>query len=353
MSSHALTNLKIVEPIVKVKGWMIKKFNSLSPIFLILFGVVVGAVSVYFLTKKSSAASLKVDHVRIEGRNYTNPLLLCDTDEEIENPKYETLKSRLNREIKKQIESGDMERISIYFRDLVDASAISINPEEKYIPASLNKIPLMMVVLDYARSNPDFLRTKFKYENKEDANLVQIIKPEDTLRFGSTYTVEEALEKMIKHSDNASYNELIKLVKYDDYLNLFYTLKIPIANEEGIGPYDYSHFLRVLYNATYLNRAYSEEALSLLTKSNFKDALVAGVPEKVEVAHKFGLSGEINENGNPENRQLHDCGIFYTENRDYLLCVMTKSNQPIEKIGSVIREISKIVYEEVERKKFE
>jgi hypothetical protein len=43
-----------------------------------------------------------------------------------------------------------------------------------------------------------------------------------------------------------------------------------------------------LFNASYLNRENSEKVLNLLTKTDFKDGLVAGVNDKnIAISHKF------------------------------------------------------------------
>ena len=89
----------------------------------------------------------------------------------------------------------------------------------------------------------------------------------------------------------------------------------------------------------------SEKALSYMSEVDFKQGLVAGVPGGIAIAHKFGektvgASGEI--------KQLHDCGIVYYPNNPYLLCVMSRGDS-FEYLDDTIREISHIVYEEVDR----
>lgn len=331
------------------KKLALERIKNFHPMLLIVVGFLIGTVSTYVFVNNKPETARQINQLRTNGKEYTRPLLLCDVDQEINNPQYESLKTKLNLFTNKAKNDGLIESASIYFRDLNDASVINVNPGEKFIPASLNKIPVMMQILNKARNNPGYLETKFKYLNDEDANFVQIIKPKESLKYGETYTYYDALEKMIIFSDNASYNELTKTIDYDEYLSLFSTLKIPVNNSEGISTYDYSGFFRVLYNATYLNRTHSEMALSLLTKSAYRNALVAGVPDSVVVAHKFGVSGEVDEAGKSKNRQLHDCGIFYMKDKNYLLCVMTKSNSEIAEIERIISEVSRMVYEEVKK----
>ena len=164
---------------------------------------------------------------------------------------------------------------------------------------------------------------------------------------GSLYTVRQGIEMMIRYSDNNSLNFLNHFISPVDYQTTFRDLKIPLtlnATEKNVmvNIESYSYFFRTLYNATYLNREYSEKALELLTQTNYKNGLVAGIPADVPVAHKFG-SATISENGQTVN-ELHDCGIIYNPNHPYLLCIMTKSTQTIPQFEHVLAGVSKIVY---------
>ena len=103
----------------------------------------------------------------------------------------------------------------------------------------------------------------------------------------------------------------------------------------------YASFFRILYNASYLNKEMSNKALELLSKAEFAKGLTAGVPKDIVVAHKFG------ERTHGPEKQLHDCGIIYFPHRSYILCVMTRGDR-WENLTSIIRTVSRIVYDEVE-----
>lgn len=109
-------------------------------------------------------------------------------------------------------------------------------------------------------------------------------------------------------------------------------------------------FLRVLYNATYLNANTSELLVELMTKSKYETGIRAGVPNEVTVAHKFGLLSEKDgDQGQVRSRQLHDCGIVYHVDKPYVLCVMTKSNGSILGIEEYLSQVSAKVYQSVDR----
>src|SRR5262249_44701587 len=107
----------------------------------------------------------------------------------------------------------------------------------------------------------------------------------------------------------------------------------------------YIVFFSRIYNATYLNRYYSNYAMELLVKAHFPDGLEGGVPSNVDVANKYGERG-IYEDGTLIGIELHDCGLIYTDS-PYFLCVMTKGNDESQ-LGSVIKDISAAVYNDRE-----
>ena len=113
-----------------------------------------------------------------------------------------------------------------------------------------------------------------------------------------------------------------------------------------ISPREYSRFFRTLYNGTYLSHDLSEQTLDLLSKTNFTQGLVAGIPKDIAVSHKFGEQtiNIVNLNNQQVIRELHDCGIVYLPNNPYLICIMTKGIDFIN-LQTVIKDISKISWD--------
>jgi hypothetical protein len=101
---------------------------------------------------------------------------------------------------------------------------------------------------------------------------------------------------------------------------------------------DYSRFLNVLYNGSWLSPANSELVLGWLTESSFRDGMVKHLPDDVLVARKFG------EFGTNQNKQWHESGVVYAPNGHYVLTVMTKGKEA-DKLRYAIAEVSKLVYE--------
>jgi len=177
--------------------------------------------------------------------------------------------------------------------------------------------------------------------------LAQNVQPSIPLLPNQSYSYQELIERMIAYSDNNATILLSKGIQEDVFLRPYEDLGIaPPLLQNGeyyLRVKDYATFFRVLFNASYLSREYSEKALGVLLKSEYQQGLVAGIPADIRVAHKFGerIWEDTNEH------QLHDCGIVYYPNRPYLLCVMTRGKD-FTPLGEVIADISSLVYKEVQ-----
>jgi len=180
----------------------------------------------------------------------------------------------------------------------------------------------LMVHLGYkAEKNPEILKQNITNQIETNGVSIQNIKPTETMAPDQNYTIEDLINRMIIYSDNDAYNDLTKNIDGNEILQTYKDLDIDISqiftNPNGniLTVRDYASFFRILYNASYLNKDMSEKALNLLSQTEYKQGLVAGVPNKIQVAHKFGerIYKDTNE------VQLHDCGIVYLPQKPYLL----------------------------------
>jgi len=296
------------------------------------------------------SSSSEVSEVRQGGYRFTNPLLECETVKDISGSKeLRPFKYKVQELVDAKLNTKKADHISVYFRDLNNGPWFGIDEKKEFSPASLLKVPILMVYLKLAEFNPQLLTKKIKYEWGEDFNLLEDIRPSKAIEKGKTYTVDELLYMMIAYSDNNAKDLLLQNIDARVFNQPYIDLGIEVPGirkpEDFMNVKTYASFFRVLFNASYLNREMSEKALEYLTNVEFKDGLVAGVPSNVVVAHKFGERRILDAN---DVKQLHDCGIIYYPGRPYLLCVMTRGNDFGALIDNV-RDISYLVYEEIDR----
>ncbi|MSU75355.1 MAG: serine hydrolase [Candidatus Magasanikbacteria bacterium] len=276
---------------------------------------------------------------------FINPLLTCDLTYKKDLEQFMPLKEKIVKVINEHVKVGDLATASIYF-DTRDGKWLGINTNEQYFPASLMKVPLLVAYLKSAETHPDLLAKKLWYDGKFNLNSIEYFKATSTLAGGHYYSMDELLRRMIVNSGNNStillYNNIELGVLEGIYNDL--GINLPASEDLTLADYmtvkSYSSFFRILYNASYLSRAMSEKALSILSQSQFFYGIRAGVPEGTVVSDKFGERSNSSDPLDPvSDKQLHDCGIIYYPGHPYLLCVMTKGNN-FDKLASVIKDIS-------------
>ncbi|MFA6183856.1 MAG: serine hydrolase [Parcubacteria group bacterium] len=286
--------------------------------------------------------------IRQSGYKFIDPLLECEVKNT--SPIFKSSELKIKKTIQEDIiakNSGTT--ISVYYRDLKNGPAFGINEQEKYSPASLFKVPLMITYYKYAEKNYDIFNKEISFDKPSLEFYKQEVKPANSLEVGKKYTVASLIEAMIVYSDNEAANLLFQNINTDDLNIVFSDLGLSAPNlydpNNLITTKDYASFFRILYNSSYLNRSMSEQALTLLSAVDYRNGLIAGVPSGTMVSHKFGEREYLDENKKIV-RQLHDCGIIYHSERPYLLCVMTKGEK-FEDLSKIISRVSNIIYEEV------
>lgn len=280
---------------------------------------------------------------------YINPLLGLNLPATSHFP---TLRKNMRDAIDQALDEKQARNISVYFKDANSGEWFGENLDELYSPASMMKVLTMIAYLKYAEVEPAVLTSKLEYDGKTDRNATEFFPSPVQIESG-WYSIDTLIDHMIRYSDNNAaliLNEYLAHTRFDVLNQAYLDLGIDKINPEDdyITVTSYSLMFRVLYNATYLSRAMSEKALGILAQTDFLRGIMAGVPQDLVVAHKFGEFGINDELGGVLKRELHDCGIIYDGEHPYLLCVMTKGNDP-EKLASVVARISSVVYQSDDR----
>lgn len=270
-----------------------------------------------------------------------NPIL--DVEPNIEFRELRPFKHKVEQFVGEVKRSGRATHVSVYFRDLNNGPLFGIDEKEKFSPASLLKVPLLMAALRRAGRDPALLDLRLRYQPED---IVEATVGEKTLDTNRDYSLDELLRAMIANSDNNAAVLVRRTVGPAEMDEVYRDLGIVIPKVRGPGDSmtvrEYATFFRILYNAAYLDKDRSQKALEYLAASEFKSGIVAGVPPGVVVAHKYG------ERSFPDSplRQMHDCGIVYYRPEPYVLCIMTRGADTAE-LTKVLRDASRLVYDEV------
>ncbi len=275
--------------------------------------------------------------VRSGGNRFTKPILLIETLSPAE--ELAKLNNSLNEIINESKHNGKIQSASVYLKDMDNDNWIEVNDTEGYYPGSLMKLAVLICYLKKSEEHPEILNKLLSLE-KNSIVPGQSYKDE-VIKAGVQYKVSDLFYQMVVRSDNFATLLLNEELDINELNNLFSVLGLKKMDMHNIyytiTAKDYSKFMRVLYNATYLNTNNSQYALSLLTNSTFNKGLTRNLPSSTMVAHKFGenVSGKI--------RELHESGIVYTGTRTYLLTVMTKGER-VSDLADVISDISTQTY---------
>lgn len=277
---------------------------------------------------------------------FINPLFIFGSGQKDNFPEYKPLGTMMNEYIDKAKTEGKADSVSIYFRDFTKEMWTGVNEDEKYAPASMLKVTIMLSYLKQAESDPGLLSRKVFYTPETDDG--QYFKPKVNLPSGY-YSNETLIKNMIEQSDNASAQILITN-QQDAFRKVNADLGLPTQqNSDDIDFMSariYSRLFRVLYNATYLSKTSSEKALDLLSNTSFNAGLIDGLPATTTISHKFGERTVLDKNTNqPTELELHDCGIVYKPGSPYFVCIMTRGKNFTD-LESVISGLSDLVYKQ-------
>lgn len=312
--------------------------------YFVLYALII--TGIYFAFKNfpndSSASNLpnvqgiqqnQFQFLRNDRYQFTKPLLLPEINNE--SLALNGLKSEINSLISNQPGTTT----SVFVLNFANGNWCAVNDQERFKPGSMFKIVKLIHILKQSEKTPGLLNARVNYSNKI-LDVPQSFESKE-LTVGKSYTVNELLSSMIIDSDNNATKLLDNFMDFNEYDRLFKDLGLeaPIAEKTDytITAKEFSRFLRILYNSTLLNQENSEKALKLLSQSSFNKGLVKELPEGTLVAHKFG------EQYNPNSKELHETGIVYGPNGNYLITVMTRGND-VNAQASTIASISKMVY---------
>ncbi len=303
-------------------------WGKFKKIYILIGGVIIGAIAATTFSVFLPDAAFKEVRSPASEYKFINPLLECQNVSFENNSNLNSLKREVKESVDEAISQGKIANASVYYRDLNVGPRFDVNRDDMYTPASLIKVPLMIALYKVSETDPSIMQKTvtvdqdYNYDN-------QNFKPQRFLEKGKTYTLKELMKRMIIDSDNFAYDLILANIDQEVLVRVYNDLDIDILKLNAEDPdgdilsvKDYPGFFRVLFNASYLTRQHSEEALELLSRSAFDKGLVAGTPEETVVSHKYGerffsFSGIY---------QLHDCGIVYNKKSPYLLCIMTKGD---------------------------
>lgn len=303
-----------------------------------------------FKTGSYAYSSYVKNNSCVSGLTLIKPTLDCGiSDQKLE--QVSLLQNKLEILVDGYKKTGKADKVGVFVRDLRTTRFAGVNDNEVFIMASLLKLPVLIGGFKLAEVQPKMLEQTIEYTGSIDEYDEQNYKVGDKLQVGKKYTVLELLKRSIEYSDNTA-TQLVSNYFAPGYLDLILeALGIKIKDngmdENLVTPRIYANVFRSLYNASYLTKEYSNQALGMLTQVKFKNGAVAKLPPDVIVAHKFAERNIKNaQTREIVQKQLHDCGIVYTKDllEPYTFCIMTEGKD-FNNLENILQEVSLEIYE--------
>ncbi len=297
-------------------------------IIFFLTGSFMGVLGLFiWLFNGGSILDVQKIHPVKSNYKFINPLLAVDVFEKKEFLEEVSLRSKIVSLIDNKKAKKEINEVSVYYRDIEPGRWIGINERNNFSPGNLLKIPIMMAYYKEAESSASLLNKTL-------------------LLNGTPIKIDELIKMMIVNDDTDAADLLFDNIDQNSLDEVYSDLGIEFVEAKGTSDYislkDYSLVIRFLYNATYLNRAYSEKAIELLTETTPGQGIATGLEKEIVVAHKYRARTFIDKS--KKLIEAHDCGIIYFPKHPYLLC-MAATGENKESIDSLFKEVGQLTYQ--------
>lgn len=215
--------------------------------------------------------------------------------------------------------------------ELDSGASFGVNQHEWFQAASTVKAPILAYLylqIQRGAISKDEMLTYTEADYEEGTGSIQYTE------YGTQWSVAQLAEKMMKESDNAAKNMLIRrlgLSKIGEFINQ----RGPVFDLESnvTTPSSMASLLAQLSNDEIVAPALKDEMFELMTGTYNEN----GIPRYlngVRVAHKTGSWGS----------SFSDAGIVFLKDRPFVLCVYSDSNPDVSQAEATIGAIALAVY---------
>ncbi|OLR64756.1 serine hydrolase [Peptoniphilus porci] len=256
--------------------------------------------------------------------------------------------NKLKDEVKNIINESFF-NVSISFCDLDNGEHFSVEGDKRMQSASMIKLLIMLTLLKKVEEGEISLDEKIKLEKEKRVEGSGILKE---LSYDHLFSIRELLTLMIIISDNFATNILIGKIGMDEINRTAkdFGLKKTIlqrnmmdldAKERGLDNYtssdDILKILKSIYEKNFLGEDMSKLAIDILLKQQERDRLQRYLKEDLKIANKTGDLDNLENDG----------GIFFTENKNYILVVLVNQAKSNILAKELIGKISLKIYNSI------
>ncbi|MEH7111201.1 serine hydrolase [Neobacillus niacini] len=232
-------------------------------------------------------------------------------------------------------------KITVLYQNLISGTTYSLNSEKQIPAASTIKFPLALYIMKLADQGELELTEKLTYQPHHYFGGSGVIQND---KIGSSYTIEDLVEKAMVYSDNIAFIMLKERVGQNHFIAFMKSLGATNAYPGGQNVTSASDLI------LYANEAYhfsqvsenGEKLLDYLENTIYNTTIPKGIPNK-KIAHKVGMI--------PKDLIYNDVGIV-SDAEPFALAVTTrgisyeKSQEVIANIATIINTHHELIVKE-------
>jgi beta-lactamase class A len=235
----------------------------------------------------------------------------------------------VQEKIKEMAAAARAETVAVAYYDFATGNQMLLNADESFHAASTMKVPVMMEVFEQQKAGAlnfdQRLAVRNDFISLADGSHYSISSESDSEKslyekIGQTATIREFMRLMIISSSNLAANILIEKVSAEkvmalmrrigaDHIKVLRGVEDGKAYDRGLNNIttarDLMIIMRLIAERRAVSEAASDQMIRIMLDQKFNEAIPAGLPPNVRVAHKTGNITKIN----------HDAAIVYPPNR--------------------------------------
>jgi len=288
------------------------------------------------------SAPIKFNVCRGRGFQRIKPLSVERIEESV---LFNPLKTDLAQLVNQLQHDGAATNISVYIREFDQRGWMALNPEERYHPASLMKVALLIAYLQIAQADPQMLKKELVYNKPVQSEINTQFYTSKSIHPGKKYTIHNLLYYMIAYSDNNATWLLASHFDNSRVKKLFADFCLPEPVEDDLKftltAKEISVFCKAIYSSACLSPEFSEYAADMMSESSFQEGFVKGFPPDTKMWHKFGEWRSVGH-----DFELHESGLVFIKDKPYLITVMTKGKDT-ERLAGCIQAVCKVINEKI------
>jgi len=252
--------------------------------------------------------------------------------------------------------------ISVSFRTLDGRDALSIDADRVFHAASTMKIPVMIELYAQVKEKKARLDEPIEVKNQfasiVDGSPYQLDAGDDSdadvyKMIGKTMTLSDLCEHMITRSSNLATDLVIQRLGVENIrarvhrlhaggMHVLRGVEDGKAFEKGMNNTTDAEALETLLEAIAKGKAVdaksSRAMVDILARSEFHEAIPAGVPSGVRIAHKTGEITGLH----------HDAAIVFAR-RPFILVILLRGIPDRDKSSAIMAHLTRVIYDAAEK----